>query len=51
MKTNLIDYMAPSKEDIAAKQDRETLGKATVLLTRVMENKWSNNIRITKKGE
>ena len=51
MKTNTIVYTAPSKEDLAEKQDRETLAKATVLLTKVMENKWSNNIRITRKGE
>lgn len=51
MKMNVIEYTAPTKEDIKEKQDRETLAKATVLLTKVMENKWTNTIRIVRKGE
>ena len=43
MKTNTIVYTAPSKEDLAEKQDRETLAKATVLLTKVMED-WADDM-------
>jgi hypothetical protein len=52
---NTINYTMPTEADLKEKADRKTVEHARAVLTHVWEGtnekKWSNTIRITKKGE
>ena len=52
---NTIQYTMPTEADLKEKADRKTVEHAKAVLTHVWEGtagkKWTNNMRITKKGE